>query len=321
MAAFSCPHCGVSIKENPTLAGRRVRCPKCQQPFDLPAARSPALLPTSVHPPAATPPITPHPVPSAQPTVVLVGSQQPRMDAGGWFARAFTTTSGIVVAVLLFGLVIVGLPIAVVCGGCFMLANQVGEQIEKERIANSPRPVVPSGATDASDPSAVSPIETADSSEPTAPVVQWHPHDQPLAVADVVVRIVEVNLNRVPLTNLGRESASEDPLLWLRVRVENQSSTKKIEFARWNTVTAFNEIATLEDDLGNHYKRVNFGFGSRVAGLEHRDSIYPGKSADAVLVFEVPIDAAKTLRLKMPAEAVGGQGEFRFEIPVTAVRR
>src|SRR5262245_25123358 len=36
--SFSCPACGATLKTNTTVAGKNVRCPKCQQTFTAPAA-------------------------------------------------------------------------------------------------------------------------------------------------------------------------------------------------------------------------------------------------------------------------------------------
>ena len=313
MATFACSHCGAKITHNPALVGKRAKCPKCGQPILVPELppNEPALIASSVHPPVSAPspppPITPSYVPPAQPTVVLVGNQEPRLEAGGWFARAFTTTSGIVIALIVFGLAAVGVPVLLVCGGCLMFANQVGESIEKERIANSPRPV----GTAATDPDAASPAPDVNA---------WHPHDQPLAVGDVVLRIASVTRGKVPLVDFRGEGRSQDDLLIVRITVENVSPNKKVDFQRWNMPTqVLGPFATLTDDAGNAYKRIGFGFGNKIDGLEDRESIYPGKTAAATLVFELPVDAATELQLILPAKAVGGQGEFRFALPATAI--
>ncbi len=324
MASFQCSHCGASITHNPAFAGKRAKCPKCQQPILVPKLTDPpsqALTPTSYHPPAMPPPISPAHAPAPQPTVVVVGNQEPRLQSGGWFARAFTTMSGIIVAVLLFLLVAVGLPVMVVCGGCLYMAGQVGESIEEaskkieaERAANSPKPFVeaPGGANGDVAPTAAASPDTA---EPT-PADLWHPHDQPLTVGDVVVRVERVTRGKVPLVDFRGKGLSKDDLLIIRLSIENTSPNKKVDLTRWNGQSAIlGPFASLDDDAGNQYKRITFSFGTKVDDLEERTSIYPGKSEPATLVFELPVDAAKELRLSLPAKAVGGQGDFRFAIP------
>ncbi len=39
MPKASCPSCSVAFEVKPEYSGRRVRCPKCKQPFQVPAAR------------------------------------------------------------------------------------------------------------------------------------------------------------------------------------------------------------------------------------------------------------------------------------------
>ena len=82
------------------------------------------------------------------------------------------------------------------------------------------------------------------------------------------------------------------------------------------------EYATLTDDNENNYKRVGFGSSSTpVGGIQIIESIYPGKSITDVLVYEMPVDAAKWLRLKLPAQNFKGDGMLRFEIPASMIKR
>src|SRR5690349_19837341 len=55
MPTTICPHCGANGRVPDTFIGRRVRCPKCQQPFTVAA-------------PAGPPPAAPRPAPAASPT-------------------------------------------------------------------------------------------------------------------------------------------------------------------------------------------------------------------------------------------------------------
>lgn len=58
---------------------------------------------------------------SQGPVNILVTSppREPRLKSGGWFSRAFSTTSGVLIAVLLF----IAVPPLVVCGGCFVVGS------------------------------------------------------------------------------------------------------------------------------------------------------------------------------------------------------
>jgi hypothetical protein len=56
------------------------------------------------------------------------------MEAGGWFARGFTTTAGIMVAVLACLFVFVVLPMILLCGGCGLVFTSLEQAAEKARI-------------------------------------------------------------------------------------------------------------------------------------------------------------------------------------------
>lgn len=146
------------------------------------------------------------------------------------------------------------------------------------------------------------------------------PHDQPVAVGDVIIRVISVSRSKVPVeTTTGQEPSNDEHLL-IRLSVENTSQTTALAFKPWNQPNdLLGPYAGLNDDLGNIYARVDIGDESKVPGQEPDQSIEPGKSAEAALTFELPVDAAKTLMLVLPAQAVGQGGQLRFEIPVEAI--
>ena len=76
----------------------------------------------------------------------------------------------------------------------------------------------------------------------------------------------------------------------------------------------------LTDNFKNTYKRVNFGLLAEVKGQIKSESIYPGKTVNDLLVFEVPLKNVQYLRLELPAENIGGSGKLRFQIPQSKIR-
>jgi len=42
---ITCPECGKSFKGKPEFAGKRVKCPACAKPFQVPAAKTPVAVP------------------------------------------------------------------------------------------------------------------------------------------------------------------------------------------------------------------------------------------------------------------------------------
>lgn len=54
MIVFPCPHCRQLLKVSPTLVGKRIKCPKCEQGADVPLGATPASVSAVGAPSAAT---------------------------------------------------------------------------------------------------------------------------------------------------------------------------------------------------------------------------------------------------------------------------
>jgi hypothetical protein len=146
------------------------------------------------------------------------------------------------------------------------------------------------------------------------------PHDQPLASGDLVVRITLVSRSKVPFKTTTGEGELNGKHLLVRLSVVNTSQSSTVDFLAWNQPNdRIGPYAMLADDAGNTYKRVDFGLGSKVLGLEPEQTIEPGQAVEAALAFEPPVDSAKNLILVLPCKALGTPGVLRFEIPVDAV--
>ncbi len=80
-------------------------------------------------------------------------------------------------------------------------------------------------------------------------------------------------------------------------------------------------VATLRDEFGNTYKRINYGFsGLPVGGVRSSESLDPGAILTDLLIFEPPIAAAELLTLTLPTGHMGTDGpDLRFEIPVSNI--
>ena len=72
---IQCDHCGIRRKVNDRLAGRRVRCPECEQPIRIPKLAEPVeSQPVAEEPPAAEPSVALEPAePVVAPEPVSVG--------------------------------------------------------------------------------------------------------------------------------------------------------------------------------------------------------------------------------------------------------
>jgi hypothetical protein len=134
------------------------------------------------------------------------------------------------------------------------------------------------------------------------------PSTHAVMVGNAEISVVSAKIGKVPLLHMGEDSSSKDDLLIVTVSIKNLSDLKKLEYETWGAQMFSRSPATLEDDVGNSYKRINFGFGSNVVGhVERSESIYPGKSVTDVLVFELPVAGVKDLRISLPTKNVGGK--------------
>ena len=71
---------------------------------------------------------------------------------------------------------------------------------------------------------------------------------------------------------------------------------------------------TLTDDSGNAIRRIVYDKG-QVEGQVDSQTIQPGKTLTDLLIFEVPADSIKYLRLELSATNLDGTGKLRFQIP------
>ena len=163
-----------------------------------------------------------------------------------------------------------------------------------------------------------------DSERSTQQEPPWNDARQPLALGDAQFSIVAVQIGKVPVkTMFGDESESEDELLTVWYEVKNTSERKKIDYRGWmqDFPSFTSDRPELTDDSENRYRRSSFGASTRVVGAEDSASIYPGKTLKSAIVFELPVDGAKYLRLQLPGDSVGEEGEFRFKIPASMISR
>ncbi|MGC1276448.1 MAG: hypothetical protein WBC44_22330 [Planctomycetaceae bacterium] len=160
-----------------------------------------------------------------------------------------------------------------------------------------------------------------DNNFPAGP--SWTPIGTPIRIGDVQVEITRVTVGKVPLKDtFGEETTSEDDLLTVWLRVSNLSERKKINHLSWMSEHVIGDPpAKLTDDADNRYRPINFGFTTRVRGVESAASIYPGKSIEDAVVFELPVEGIESLRLTLLARMFGEKDDIRFEIPSQMINK
>jgi hypothetical protein len=202
---------------------------------------------------------------------------------------------------------ILGLGFVVACGG-------VGGELDTNQ-------------TSVSKPANPLPVDTGkeDASEGGASSIskdEWADASSAVQQGNVRVSIETVGVGKVQLSDLTRSTSSKDDLLQVTVRIENLDDGKKLTYRSWGTKSTeiiSQDKAGVEDDLGNSYANVHFGFGTKVVGQAGNASIYPMKSVTDVLVFERPVAKAKSLKISLPAAAFGGTGMLRFRVPIDTI--
>ncbi len=114
-----------------------------------------------------------------------------------------------------------------------------------------------------------------------------------------------------------RVADTQDDYLLLWVELANHSTTRKIQYTSWNLRGA---QPRLTDDLKNPYNLQAAPAGTTFEGQQRVKSIYPEKTVEDLLVFECPVERAKSLRLQLPAVAFEGSGTGSIEIPMSMVK-
>jgi hypothetical protein len=168
-------------------------------------------------------------------------------------------------------------------------------------------------------------VHSSNSQQPEQRSVdKWAPADKGVRQGDVEVRVISAQVAPVPLREEfgGDRETSKEPQLMLTVQIKNTSDSKKIDYRSWagRDVSFERDYATIHDNFDNNYKRITFGFSSRVVGQTTVESIYPGRSLNDVLVFEPPISKAEYLNLELPAENFSGKGMLRLRVPAKMIK-
>lgn len=142
-------------------------------------------------------------------------------------------------------------------------------------------------------------------------------------IGNVSVKLAGAGINMVDGIRDGRDWMYDRHLL-INLAITNHSETKKIDYRPWSLASHVDSRQVkVEDDLGNSYKSF-FRPGQWSTLYPFRDneqSLYPGKITRDTLIYELPVDKAKVIRLSLPAAAVGQSGTYYVEFPVSVITK
>lgn len=136
---------------------------------------------------------------------------------------------------------------------------------------------------------------------------------------NVEISITEARVGRVDGANLGQPSESREEHLMFAVQLRNTNATRKYEYTSWNESRPFGDNVSLQDDLGNQYRGIDFDLFTEVSGQVKHATLYSGSPVSDLLVFQRPVQGAKSLLLTLPLSRIGERGKLTFRIPTTKV--
>jgi hypothetical protein len=142
------------------------------------------------------------------------------------------------------------------------------------------------------------------------------------------IEFVGASLSYTSYTDsLGRMQADNQALrIHILVAVSNLSKTKVIHYQGWMSVRSG---VSLSDEHGNSYGLMDYGRHStaqfdldkKTWDQFHTHDIHPGKRITDVMVFMRPVDAASTLKLRLPKRNVGGSGSVELQFSTSKIRK
>lgn len=153
---------------------------------------------------------------------------------------------------------------------------------------------------------------------PDPEAIDWQ---RTAAIGDIRISITSIAVSKPRVTWSYSDDViqGENETLIIRLRIENASTASKLEYRTWRggLWSLGRDIASINDDHGNTYKRIDFGISTFPAeAVESSESVYPGADISDTLVFEPPVASARNLYMELPGENIGEEGLIRFRVDV-----
>jgi hypothetical protein len=137
---------------------------------------------------------------------------------------------------------------------------------------------------------------------------------------DVLVSVRAFTVGPVQLTGPnGKKVRTKESYLQIWLRVTNEGITRKIEFAGWNAAETSAGLR-LSDSAGKRLPAKRFEAGWEPPGRLSSVTLFPGKSAENLLLFAAPSAATGDLRLELPASAFGSSETVRFTLSQASLK-
>jgi hypothetical protein len=153
--------------------------------------------------------------------------------------------------------------------------------------------------------------------------VKWAGIGETARLGPVSVRLARAAIEKPTILDGIHSDRIKFPkdLVVIALVVTNLSDSAKINYRDWDSdLSLGHDVAVLKDEFGNIYKRISWGLGRRLDGHVGDRSVYPGKSIDEAIAFELPVDKATRLFLELPGKNCEANGIFRFAFAVEQLR-
>jgi hypothetical protein len=137
---------------------------------------------------------------------------------------------------------------------------------------------------------------------------------------DVRISVRGAWIGPVELTGTNTQKrATKERYLQLWINVINAGVARRVEFQGWSVTPAEpgGPVPHLTDPTGKQLAAKTFPRGTSAAWLAEPVGLFPGKSVDELVVFELPDPNAAFLRLELPGSAFGGTEPVHLHIPRT----
>jgi hypothetical protein len=266
-------------------------------------------------------------------TAIIVGGLGLLVGIAGLVVAALSNGAGLILNIAGTSSSAVGLVLAVVLGVTFGLFTGPAPRHEVVQRPELPAVVVPKETQ----PPAKEP-EPPPPPEPAWTDVGQAIDQGPIRARIAAAAIEQVRMENTDLSTIGR--SKPQPMLKIRVTLENTSSDKIVEVPGWvgggdlisqgvgqllggeagQAVQAATASAALSDNAGNKYKQASAlsVFGAKISlGEDH--ALRPGQSKQAELVFPPPLETVEYLRLELAPAGFSGTDPLRFQIPKRAI--
>ncbi|NLS92671.1 MAG: hypothetical protein GXX96_10985 [Planctomycetaceae bacterium] len=308
-AVARCPNCHASFNVDRASAGRRTKCPKCEQSFLI---QFDEPTPEAEPDPIRNVPHSPPPTPQRVSSVIRAAadSTPPREEN-----RKLRP-----IAVPLWAM------ITIPSIACLIIGYFIGREHSKQQMERAVADIgkaFTEGLT--SEVPAISPssglssnLET-ESEKPT-------PHPRMLigerhAAKGFSIALTNASIDKSQVKDLmGNVGVGQNPDLVLRFNVVNTDDRRILRFHEGNMFLPGH--FRLRDDVDNVIRGVNYGMGSKPVGaLTGAEDIAPGASATHIELFSVPLPKTKFLILTVDLACFGDQGEIEFQIPADKIKR